>query len=119
MTKLTVAAGVACALFAGSALAADLPSRKAPPVYVPPPPVFSWTGLYGGINIGYGFGNGDRDVGGLGYLASPTGVLPSGAAWSLNNNLQGVVGGGQVGYNFQFKAAARSAITSSSIPGWS
>jgi len=29
---------------ASSAFAADLPSRKAPPVDVPPPP--SWTGFY-------------------------------------------------------------------------
>jgi opacity protein-like surface antigen len=99
MTKLTVAAGVACVLFAGSAIAADLPSRKAPPVYAPPPPPFSWTGLYGGINIGYGFGNGDRDTGGLsGLFPAVSGV----AGWSLQNNIQGVVGGGQAGYNYQF-----------------
>ena len=57
MNKFTAAASVALALVAGSAFAADLPSRKEAPVYVPPPPSFSWNGLYGGINIGYGFGD--------------------------------------------------------------
>lgn len=42
---------------AGSAVAADLPSTKAP-IYVPPP-VFSWTGPYIGINVGAGIGNGE------------------------------------------------------------
>ena len=44
----------------GMAAAADLPSRRAPPVYVPaapPPPVFTWTGLYVGGQVGYDFGN--------------------------------------------------------------
>ncbi len=106
MKKLTAAASVVLALAAGSAFAADLPSRKAAPVYAPPPPPFSWTGLYGGINVGYGFGNGDQDQGGLSYLGAggaPAGTpLPGGAAWGLQNNIQGVLGGGQVGYNYQF-----------------
>ncbi len=47
------------ALLAGvatSAVAADLPTYKgapAPAVYVPPP--FSWTGVYFGVNGGYGW----------------------------------------------------------------
>ena len=31
---------------AGSAFAADLPYRAPPPVYLPPPPIFTWTGIY-------------------------------------------------------------------------
>ena len=43
------------------------PSYKAPPP--PLPPSFTWTGLYGGVNIGYAFGDTSRETGGLGYLA--------------------------------------------------
>ena len=46
---------VACAfttIVAGSANAADL-RLKAPP---PPPAVYSWTGVYAGLNVGGGIG---------------------------------------------------------------
>ena len=101
MTKFSVAAGIALALAAGSALAADLPTRKAPPAYIPPPPpAFSWTGLYGGINIGYGFGAGGTGQGSFAYgPPAPAGVI---GAWTGSPNLNGVTGGGQVGYNYQF-----------------
>ncbi|ARN83595.1 outer membrane protein [Methylocystis bryophila] len=109
MKKHSALAGLALALVAGSAFAADLPSRKAPIIVEPPPPVFTWTGLYGGINIGYGFGNGDRDPGSLFYSpykyaidGVPFSVNPAGSAWSIGNDLNGVLGGGQVGYNYQF-----------------
>ena len=55
MNKLLFA-GVAFAALAGQALAADLPSSKEAPVYVAPPPAFTWTGFYVGAQIGYGFG---------------------------------------------------------------
>ena len=53
---LLAVSAVALALSAGSAMAADLPSRKEAPVYVPPPPPPPmWTGFYGGLNIGGGW----------------------------------------------------------------
>lgn len=91
MNKFSVAAGIALALAAGSALAADLPSMKAPPAYIPPPPVLSWNGLYGGVNIGYGFGADSRHYGAAGL-----------GAWAANHDPHGVLGGGQIGYNYQF-----------------
>jgi len=108
MNKFTAAAAVALALVAGSAFAADLPYRKEAPVYVPPPPSFSWAGLYGGINIGYGFGDGSQEYGGIGYITpgilapAPAAAFPGGSVLGGTSNLNGVVGGGQVGYNWQF-----------------
>jgi opacity protein-like surface antigen len=106
MIKLGSVAGLALALSISSTFAADLPSLKAP--IVEPPPAFSWTGLYGGVNIGYGFGSGDQDPGWMEYLPfSPcttvhcTLFLPT-PAWSISNDPHGVLGGGQVGYNQQF-----------------
>lgn len=97
MTKLPVAAGLALALIAGSAFAADLPRYKAPPPPPPPAPMFSWTGLYGGVNIGYGFGNNDLEAGSFTYPG-----FPNGGAWAGTQDLYGVLGGGQVGFNYQF-----------------
>lgn len=101
MKKLPVAAGLALALAAGSALAADLPSRKAPPpVFLPPP--FTWTGIYAGINVGGAFGNADREYGAeLGHgIVGP--VFSGGNLWQAQSQLSGVTGGVQLGYNYQF-----------------
>jgi outer membrane immunogenic protein len=82
-----VFAALAVALTAGSAMAADLPSYKAPPPYIPPPPVMTWTGFYAGLNLGGGF-----------YASNSSN---QGFGWNGGSNSGGVVGGGQVGYNFQ------------------
>jgi outer membrane immunogenic protein len=109
MKKYRSVATVLLALSSGAALAADLPSRKGPPpAYLPPPPAFSWNGLYGGVNIGYGFGNGDNGSGAY-YAPAPVifvAVPPPATLLGFNtgNDLNGVVGGGQIGYNWQFSS---------------
>ena len=116
MKKTVSLTTLALVLSAGSALAADLPSRKAEPMLPPPPPPM-WTGFYAGLNAGYGFGvnSGASVTNGSGtylpaapawnpartYTAATNGV---GFATSGNAVLDqnGFIGGGQVGYNFQF-----------------
>ena len=69
-------------------LAADLPP---PP---PPVPVFSWTGIYLGGQIGYGWGD---NTGGV-SAATPGGLTGGGI---LLGDAQGVIGGAHIGYNIQ------------------
>ena len=75
-----------------SAFAADLPSRRAPPVYIPPPiPVFTWTGFYIGAQAGYAFGPSSA-------FASAT---SNGAGLaSFTGKANGVIGGAHIGYNY-------------------
>lgn len=91
--KLLVSAATLVTL-SGGAWAADLPNTKEPPAFAPPPPpVFSWTGLYIGAQAGYEWGNTsgyyETYPGGV-FLAPATGLTPN-----------GVVGGVHVGYNYQ------------------
>lgn len=73
----------------GTASAADLARKPQPmPTKAPPAPAyvpFSWTGFYIGVNGGYGFGR------------SKWSGLPQN-----NFNVNGGMGGGQLGYNWQF-----------------
>lgn len=88
MKHALAALALATALAAGSAQAADLPTQKGPPAYIPPPPVMSWTGFYAGLNLGGGWQQNNNNNWGWG--------------WNNNNGSSaGVVGGGQIGYNFQ------------------
>jgi len=74
--------------------AADLPF----PTKAPPAPLYDWTGFYVGGNVGYGWGHTD-------FSGSSSSVLlgvatPSTFAGSLNSG--GILGGGQIGFNYQF-----------------
>ena len=72
-----------------AASAADLPVKYK----APPPALWSWSGLYGGVNAGYSFGRDSfsQDLLSAGLTQQlPGRVLPTGGIF-----------GGQVGYNWQ------------------
>jgi outer membrane immunogenic protein len=110
----------AMALTAGSALAADLPTRKGPAVLPPPPPPPpAWTGFYVGLNAGGTWANSNGQFIGVGPVAADA-LWPTVAASPFQSNHLaafasaasasgtnsggngGFVGGGQIGYNWQF-----------------
>ncbi len=108
LTRLASAAALGLAL-TGTAFAADLPLRSAPPPFVPPPPVFTWTGFYAGLNAGYAFDAKTRFNTGVGPGGALPGVNPPflGAPGTRANvNDDGFTGGGQIGYNYQFGAGS-------------
>jgi outer membrane immunogenic protein len=86
-------------------------TRAPPPVYLPPPPVFTWTGFYVGLNAGYIFSNantvdtattdvfGNPGLGGRPEFGVASAAL---ATTSVPVRNDGFIGGGQIGYNFQF-----------------
>src|SRR5689334_22277293 len=91
MKKILLSSVALLSLTAG-AMAADLPSRRAPAPIVAAVPVFTWTGFYVGVNAGVGFNNGnDNDI-----------VFGGTTIFGDSNDDASFVGGGQVGYNYQF-----------------
>jgi len=83
---------VGVAALGGTAFAADLPSRSTPPVFVPPPPVFTWTGFYVGGQIGYEWGTSSTTA---------TNYATGAVIGQPDYNPSGVVGGIHHGYNYQ------------------
>jgi len=107
-TRFLIGAVTALALATGSALAADLPSLKAPPAYAPPPPPL-WTGFHAGLNAGgawaasnaISFVSAPFLVNGVGNVpwAAASAIAGSGA---VSTNGAGFIGGGQLGYDWRF-----------------
>lgn len=92
MKKLLVAGVAATCLTASGVLAADLPNRRYAPVApAPVVPIFTWTGLYLGLNAGYGFSTNDDDE----VFGDDDLVV------GRREGGEGFVGGGQIGYNYQ------------------
>jgi outer membrane immunogenic protein len=88
-----------------AASAADMPTKA--PAYAPVA-MYNWSGLYVGVNAGYGWGRFSDSVGGI--------------------NVNGFVGGGQLGYNWQtgnlvfgletdFQGSGQSATQAGTILG--
>jgi len=95
MKKLFLATTAFVVLAAASAGAADMTAR---PAYAAPPPVYNWTGVYWGANVGYGWGNARTNIN---SNATELGVAES-TQISQSQKIDGVIGGVQAGYNYQF-----------------
>src|SRR5262249_19746680 len=74
--KILEAAIIASALIRTTAFAADMAVRmpvKAPPP--PPAPVYSWTGFYVGVNVGYSWGRSNNNWNYFNQIASLGGPI--------------------------------------------
>ncbi|MGP0092778.1 MAG: outer membrane protein [Xanthobacteraceae bacterium] len=92
--KRLLLAGVAVAALAAPAFAADLPVATYPtkaPAYVA---AYNWTGFYIGVNLG---GAWARETNTDTFTTSPT----TSVITSPSSTISGVIGGGQIGYNWQ------------------
>jgi outer membrane immunogenic protein len=106
MKKALLAMIALAALMAAPAKAADL-ARPAP-VYVAPAPVlvavYSWSGIYIGINAGGAWGKSNDPTttvfSPVGYFASST-VQAINSAGALTTDPRGFIGGAQAGFNWQ------------------
>jgi outer membrane immunogenic protein len=85
--KKILLSSVALLGLATGAMAADLPSRRAPAPIIAAVPVFTWTGFYVGVNAGYGWNANDS-------------ITVGGVRFDLDDE-GGFVGGAQAGYNYQ------------------
>ena len=95
MKRMLIGTTAIASLLATGAFAADLPMRNYAKAPIFAEPIFNWTGFYLGGNIGYSWGR-----------SSDTSTLTNSAGTVLfastgKTALDGVFGGGQIGYNWQ------------------
>src|SRR6266849_2879001 len=87
---------IASVLAATSVFAADLPARTYTKAPVMVDPGFNWSGFYVGGNVGYSWGrSGNSET--LSDLGTRAALFTN----TSRNDVNGVIGGGQVGYNWQ------------------
>jgi outer membrane immunogenic protein len=92
ISRAVLASAALCAVFGQAVNAADDLGPTNPPPLAPPvlAPIYSWTGLYMGINAGYGAAR----------LMESASLGAS--SLSASENGKGLIAGGQIGYNYQF-----------------
>ena len=96
--KSSTLAALSILLASSTAFAADL--RPAPvPVKAAPVAVFDWSGFYLGFNAGGGWGTNETTANSITFKGQAVNLNELAAA---NNSLNGVIAGGQVGYQYQF-----------------
>src|SRR5262245_10718792 len=113
LTLTLLATTATIGLAASVASAADLPRKAPAPVLPPPPPPYNWTGFFIGGNLGAGWAR--NQFTDLGCSTAPNEGIKTdlcteifsggrdGTAGILgSHNALGIVGGVQVGYNWQF-----------------
>ncbi len=90
--KSTLMLGVAAVTLG---LACNAPAAQAADLFVPPPaaPMWTWTGLYGGVHAGMVDGDIDGDT----FFGKTMGISNDETAFDPN----GFMGGVQAGYNYQ------------------
>ena len=104
--RIVLASTSALVALSSPSIAADL-ATKAPAKAVAPPvaAAYSWTGWYAGGNIGgsWGRAKGDFDIPGFSFdTGGLAGVVDvPGVSGSQSMDLNGVIGGVQLGYNWQ------------------
>ncbi len=114
-------ASLATSALSPVASAADLAPAPAPRTYTKAPmisPATNWSGFYGGVNVGYGWGNNNTDL--ADATPAPNAGITDLASQSLGVKSSGVIGGGQVGYNWQigsFVTGLEADIQGSGVKG--
>ncbi len=102
MKAVMIAAGGMLAMSVLNANAADINRKpmltKAPPLQAPVNPVYNWTGFYIGGNVGYGWSHRDFT---RTFTVTSGGVQRS-ALISGTDDGRGWLGGGQIGFNYEF-----------------
>jgi outer membrane immunogenic protein len=108
MKKIFIGIAALIACCGTSAFAADMPV-KAPPK--PPAPALSWTGFYVGANVGAAWTSDPANVSTTTLSSCPLPFCAGGPATALaaaqgssgafSGRTAGVIGGGQLGYNWQ------------------
>jgi outer membrane immunogenic protein len=114
MKRLATGA-IAVALIGTPALAADMAVPA--PSYYPrlPPAIYDWTGVYVGFNVGAGILTDSVSQNGVSTASTATNFLSSGSL-----SPAGVIGGGQIGANYEFApwvVGIEGSWTASAIQG--
>jgi len=102
MKKFLLASAAVAALATG-AQAADLGAPRAPIAAAVVAPVFNWSGVFVGAQIGYGWGTTQA------RFFDNVGVFDPAASGSYNNS--GITGGVHLGYNWQMNNIVLGLVT--------
>ena len=97
MKRISIGIAAIASLLSTSAFAADMAPRMYTKAPAPIVEVYNWTGFYIGGNVGYSWGRSRDDS----TLTNTAGTVLF--ASSDRSDLNGVLGGGQIGYNWQMQ----------------